>query len=397
MKPYYTADEAAEILGITLATLYAYVSRGLIRSELVGSDQRKRRYNAEDIDNLKERKESRHQPEKMVENALHFGAPVMESALTLIRDGRCYYRGYEAVELAKTYRIEQVAALLWTGSLENSDLFATTPEPFPKRCEEIRPFLDSLSPFEAFQVILPLAATEDLTSYDTRPEAVARTGVKILRWMAMLTAKTNTLKPTIAETLMPHQEKLMNRVLVLCADHELNASSFTARCVASTGSTPYAVIAAGLAALQGHKHGGHTERVQALFREVREPEQAQQVLANRLKRGEPIPGFGHKLYPQGDPRAQAIFEALEAHYPASSILALSQAIVEAAQKLTGLAPTIDLALVTLCQLFELPQGMPITLFALGRTVGWIGHAIEQYQLDRMIRPRARYIGELPKP
>lgn len=393
-KSYYTAEEAAAALGISIASLYAYASRGLIRSEASGGDQRKRRYSAEDVLKLKERKEK---PEKQIENALHFGTPILESALTLITDGVCYYRGHNVLELAQTHSIESVAALLWTGSFDGTNPFDVPPEPLPETFQQIQPHLSTLTPFEAFQVLLPLAGAADFTAYDTRPEAVIRTGVRIVRWMALTAARIESPGTTLARTIQagwasnnPHAEKLFNMALVLCADHELNASSFTARCVASTGSTPYAVVSAGLAALQGHKHGGHTERVEALFREVGEPQLAHAVLAGRLKRGESIPGFGHRLYPDGDPRAQVLLAALEEIKP--DALALTYAIIEAAEKLTGQQPTIDTALVTLAQTMKLPPAAPITLFALGRTVGWIGHAIEQYQTDRMIRPRARYIG-----
>src|SRR5690606_13971117 len=102
---------------------------------------------------------------------------------------------------------------------------------------------------------------------------------------------------------LPAADRLLTAALVLCADHELNVSSFTARCVASAGSTPYQVVQAGLAALQGTKHGGHTARAGALLDEIGEPENARNALGARLRRGESIPGFGHVLYPDGDPRA----------------------------------------------------------------------------------------------
>jgi citrate synthase len=120
-----------------------------------------------------------------------------------------------------------------------------------------------------------------------------------------------------------------------------------------------------------------------------------QTLAGYLKRGEGIPGFGHPLYPQGDPRGRLLLELTRAAYPESPPVALAQAVVAEAFALIGQYPTIDLGLVTLAQVLGLPAGGAITLFALGRTIGWIGQAIEQYQLDRIIRPRAHYIGKQP--
>src|SRR5689334_23261744 len=122
-SPYLTAQEAADALGISISTLYAYVSRGMIRSEASGADPRARRYSAEDVERLKSRKESRHDPEIAAKSALHLGTPVLESAITLIEDGRLYYRGHDAVKLARDATVEQVAALLWTGDL-NADTSA---------------------------------------------------------------------------------------------------------------------------------------------------------------------------------------------------------------------------------------------------------------------------------
>jgi citrate synthase len=155
------------------------------------------------------------------------------------------------------------------------------------------------------------------------------------------------------------------------------------------------VVLAGLAALQGVKHGRVSERVEAFWREAGTPEGVRSALANYLKRGEAIPGFGHPLCSQGDPRGRLLMELTTATYPESPVVMLAQTITAAAFELIGEYPTIDFGLVTLAQTLGLPPGGAITLFALGRTIGWIGHAIEQYQLDRIIRPRAQYTGKQP--
>lgn len=400
---YFTAQQAARELGITLPTLYAYVSRGLIRSEVADSSKRTRRYRAEDVQKLKERQEQRRDPTKVVESALHWGAPVLESAITLLANDRLYYRGYDALTLATQRSVEEVAALIWTGELVSdiSALFGPVLSTLPSRCQAIRPHLADLPAVEAFQVLLPLAAADDLAAYDLRPAAVIQTGARILTLLTTIAADIES-PGSISQRLQqgwtptqPQAAALLNTALILCADHELNVSSFTARCVASAGSTPYQVVLAGLAALQGVNHGRMTERVEAFWREAGTPAGVRTALANYLRRGEAIPGFGHPLYPQGDPRGRLLMELTTATYPQAAAVRLAQAIAAAAFELINEYPTVDFGLVTLAQALDLPAGGAITLFALGRTIGWIGHAIEQYQLGRLIRPRAQYSGRPP--
>ncbi|HIP71407.1 MAG TPA: hypothetical protein EYH05_08440, partial [Anaerolineae bacterium] len=194
----------------------------------------------------------------------------------------------------------------------------------------------------------------------------------------------------------PQAADLFNAALVYCADHELNASAFTARVAASARATPYQVVIAGLSTLQGRLHGGVTGQVDAFLREVATPQQARRVIGDRLKRGELIPGFGHPLYPEGDPRGRALLAQVTAVLPDAPGTLLAQAVAQGMADTVGLQPNIDFALTALAWALELPPGAPLALFALGRTAGWIGQAIEQYQVGQLIRPRARYVGVRPK-
>ena len=406
---FLTAQEAAAELGVTLPTLYAYASRGMLRSEPVPGETRAKRYPREDVLRLKERKELRRDPERAAPKALHWGAPVLESAITLVENGRLYYRGHDAVVLARTWSVEEVAALIWTGERSAAaDLFAGEAVILP---DGLAALLDRrcLSPIERCQVAVPLAGAADLSAWDLRPRSVMRTGVRILRLLATTAAGAGSpasdsigsdpiaavLQSSWAPT-RPAAAEALGAALILCAEHELNVSAFTARCVASASATPWDVVSAGLAALKGGKHGGYTERVEALFREAGTAERARETVAARLRRGEEIPGFGHTLYPDGDPRGAALLEIAAAMSRDSSTSDLATALIEAARELIGEHPTVDFGLVTLARGLGLPERTPLALFALGRSIGWIGHALEEYALDRLIRPRAAYVGEIPE-
>ena len=186
---------------------------------------------------------------------------------------------------------------------------------------------------------------------------------------------------------------VLRRCLVLIADHELNASTFVARCVASTGATPYAVVAAALGALSGRRHGGASARAEALFAEFARGGDPLAVMAGRLARGEDLPGFGHFLYPDGDPRALAILAALGRAVPRTC--PLIETAAAAGIRLTGGHPNVDFALAATAAGLGLPQNAALALFVIGRTAGWIAHAIEQYENGTLIRPRARYTGLRP--
>jgi citrate synthase len=294
--------------------------------------------------------------------ALTWGAPVLESGISLIQDGKLYYRGQDVVKLAHEASFEEVAELLWG-------------QPFGSPMPPPHVQLDLPNPIERFAVMLPQAALLDPAALALTPTAVAQAGTRIITLMR--------------QGLVKH--RAVEAALILAADHELNVSAFTARCVASAGASPYQVVIAGLAALQGSKHGGHCERVEALFAETDRPERAATVLAGRLRRGEGIPGFGQPLYPDGDPRGRALL-ALAAEIGPDPVAA---ALVVAARDLLQEHPTIDFGLVTLARALGLPPGAALGLFALGRTAGWIAHALEQYASGVMIRPRAHYTGPAP--
>jgi len=381
-----------------LPTLYAYVSRGMVRSEAAEGKRRSRRYRAEDVRALLERKERRRDPEGVVEGALRWGAPVLESGITLVDGGRLFYRGRDVEGLVSEAGIEEVAALIWTGDAGLAvEIFPGGAEGLSPRVRGTLRTLEGLPPVELFQALLPVASAEDPVGYDLRPAGVVGTGARVLRLMAGVVGGGG--EGRTAEALRrgwcpgePGAAALLDAALVFCADHELPVSTFAARCVASSGATPYAVVQAGLAALGGTRHGGQTELAEVFLDEVAGSGDARKVIAGRLRRGDGLPGFGHPLYPDGDPRGAGLLRIVAGSLPGSPAVGLSGAVVEEVEELTGELPTVDLALATVARALGLPAGGAVALFAVGRTVGWIGHAIEQYASNQLIRPRARYVG-----
>ena len=184
---------------------------------------------------------------------------------------------------------------------------------------------------------------------------------------------------------------MIRRALVLLADHELNASTFTVRCAASTGLNLYDAIIAGLVALKGPKHGGAGVLAAQLLKTLANGEVAP-VIRERVALGERFAGFGHGVYKHGDPRARALLEALAR---SGADRKLTHEIPERIAEATGEFVNIDYALAVLVHTLGLPPGHELVLFSMARTVGWIAHACEQLRHGRLIRPRARYVGPAP--
>lgn len=393
MAPHLTAAEAAALLGVSRQTLYAYVSRGLLRAQ-PADDPRERRYARDEVEQLAGRRARGRQPREVARATLDWGLPVLASAITLIEDGRLYYRGEPAERLAATATLEQVAALLW--QCEADAAFAPAAPALPPdwpACAEAR----AGQPLaERLPTLLALAASDaDSAAWQRDPQRVAAAAGALLRIvLACMLGRAPSAEPLHLQCRDAWQldeagAELVRTALVLCADHELNASSFTARCVASTGASLKAAVLAGLAALSGGRHGGATARVEAWWDELDRAGNAGAALHARLARGDGLPGFGHPLYPHGDPRAQVLLAQVLPLRPGW------RAMLEAAGRLTGGLPSIDVALVALRRHLGLPADAAFGLFAAGRTAGWIAHALEQRSEPGLIRPRAAYVGPPP--
>jgi citrate synthase len=397
---YVNASEAAAALGVSRNSLYAYVSRGRLHAESDPRNPRASRYLTAEVERLRDQNQARLHPEVVARNTLNWGIPVLESSLTLIDGGRFYYRGRDAIALAEHQQFEDVVRLLWSpnGALELPDA------PIPGKTRDALARLRSLPVMERLQAILPFAAADDRAAFDIRNEAVTSRGWRILHLLtAAATLHGSDRSRSIAASLASGWKlrgraarRLLDMALILCADHELNVSAFAVRVAASTRSSPYDVVSAGLAALRGPRHGGYTARIESFLDEAKSPDEVRRTMADRLRRGEHVPGFGHPLYPDGDPRARVLFSAVEKVWPTSTATAFLRASRNAGRALLNDHPTLDYGLVILRRALGMPRGSALALFAVGRTCGWIAHAMEQYALEPIIRPRARYTGPTPE-
>ena len=391
---YLSAREASSELAISPATLYAYVSRGLIRSE-PSSDSRSHRYRAEDVRSLKERRTPSPEPRGM----RNFDAdlPVMDSAIATITEDGPIYRGVNCIDLAEADTLEHAATLLW--DVTGADPFS--PDNCPILSDEMRGVAAAASqaaPIDRAIAVLALAASADPRAFTRADEGRAMVGGRILRLVvATMLNRAPSARPLhrqIAQAWAPdhpHAADLIRRALVLLADHELNASTFTVRCAASTGLNLYDATIAGLVALKGPRHGGAGVLAAQLVKMLADREVAP-VVRERVALGERFAGFGHGVYKHGDPRARALLAALARSGAAAK---LTFEIPERIAEATGEFVNIDYALAVLIHTLGLAAGNELVLFAMARTVGWVAHASEQLRHGGLIRPRARYIGPAP--
>ncbi len=373
------AEEATERLSVRPQTLYAYVSRGRVQVRPDPGDPRRSLYRAADIAALRERKSRSRKIAEVAQGAIAWGEPVLASAIMTVSAGRLFYRGRDAVELAEAETLEGVARLLRGG---HGAALKRTDRPRPPEAPDMHS--------RAFLALAQRAGT-DPPARGRNPLALAVEAATLLDVLTDAVAGQvgggaihNRL--ALAWGLGPGGPgaDLIRRALVLLADHELNPSAFAARVAASTGASLAAAALAGLSALSGPRHGGAPAAIQNLVDEAARIGAAA-AIGQRLAEDRLIPGFGHQLYPDGDPRAAYLLARFNSP-------ARYQALREAVQRATGEAPNVDFALTSLSESLGLPKDAPFAIFAIARCAGWIAHAIEQGQSGALIRPRARYVG-----
>jgi len=385
------AEDAAACLGVSRATLYAYVSRGLVEARPHPEDPRRSLYSRDDISRLAGEKARGRQPERVARATLDWGLPALSSRITLIEGGRLFYRGRDAVQLSLSASLEETARLLW--QCEADDPFRMPERATPGRSAR-RDLASMAHTVDRCLASLAAGGVHGRMTWRRDARHLSPDAAALLRLIAGAVTASSPDSGAIhrrmarAWSIGPRHADMLRAALVLCADHELNASAFAVRVVASTGASLAACLMGGLAALSGPLHGGTTSLVEILLDEAERRRDAATVVEERLRRGDVLPGFGHRLYPHGDPRARALLRLLPADRTRETLIA-------AMAEIDGRRPNIDFALVALRRALGLPHGSALSIFAVGRAAGWIAHALEQQGEGKLIRPRARYVGPAP--
>ncbi|MFF1493391.1 citrate synthase [Streptomyces sp. NPDC058304] len=394
--------QAAELLGVKPATVYAYVSRGQLtsRRDPVG---RGSSFDAREVEDLARRSRR--------EAAAPPGAELsVRTSLTLIEPDRYYFRGVDAVELASRHRYEEVAEWLWTGTLPSGVRFTAPPQALAAARRAVAALPEHSGPIDRLRVATAAAAVADPLRFDLSAEAVlgsARCLIPTLvgalpevgppgwrgdgRLARQLWTRLTAREPD------PDALATLDLALALLIDHDLAASTLAVRVAASARAHPYAAVSAGLGALEGPLHGAAGRLAHRMLVEALERGGAAPVVADHLRAGRRVPGLGHRLYEGEDPRATALFARLENVPQAGPALAAAREVVATtAARRGGLHANVDLALAVLTVSCGMPAEAGETVFAVSRTAGWIAHALEEYQERPLrMRPSGQYQGPRP--
>jgi len=368
MQEWLSRDEALARLGVRPQTLYAYVSRGLIERRAEAADPRRSEYRGDDILALTKRRARGRRTASIAASAMAWGEPVIPTRISTVAHGQLIFRGRPAVELADSATLEEVAALLWEQPTATFPIARGDGDAFRALAALIagaKPMIGRAPARLAQEAAVAVAAIAGAFG----AEGDGPIHQRLARGWSLDAAGVD----------------LVRRALVLLADHELNPSTFAARVAASTGAPMAACLMAGLSTLSGPKHGGAGAALAALAAEAR-ANGVEIAVARWLAAGHGLPGFGHPLYPHGDPRAAALLPLVRLD---PMLAELRDAIVDATEAL----PNIDFALLAISFATGLPPDAPFRLFATARGVGWAAHAIEQSASGAAIRPRAQYVGE----
>jgi citrate synthase len=369
-------EDALSELKVQRQTLYAYVSRGLVRARPDDDDPRRSLYSSGDIRKLRGRRRGARRRSEVAAGAISWGEPVLESAISTIRDGDLIYRGRSVQDLAEKATLEDIARLLW----KSDAALETARGKISGATAKARAF-----------AFLSHRAASDAPTLGRNPAALQRDAWSILSGLADAlsgSAGEGKLHLRLARALgvKGRATDMIRRALVLMSDHELNPSTFAVRIAASTGAPLAACVLAGLATLAGPLHGEAASRALVQLDRLVAARDVAAEVRGMIARGDAIAGWSHPLYPDGDIRALNLLRALK---PGPAIARALRAI----EHETGDKPNCDAALAAMTRELGLPDEATFSIFALARMTGWLAHAMEQRETGRIIRPRARYVGD----
>lgn len=416
LTDYATAAEALALLKVRPQTLYAYVSRGWIRS-VAQKGLKKKLYSREDLARVGRRQLARSGHGPVAASAMNWGEPIFATSITEITEQGPRYRGQLAADLVRTgVAFERVAELLWTGALPAAAT-RTTVWPVPRPARALAGLTQTLAAsgagdnvLEAFaMVVLMLGMRRGPVAQRLQQGhtlAAAREIMQTLAGCCGFVGPANAFLPLrkgqgLVDGLMQSlgmaptdgNREALRAVLILMADHELPPGTLSARVVASTGGTLHSCLASALCATSGVDVGRMYGRVEDFLGRP----QGRSVLVRRAHKlhaaGQRVPGFDHPLYPKGDPRAAVLLDIARARSDGSRELRAIFGFLDDIRASAGLLPRQELAVVVLCRALGLPRQAAAALFALGRTAGWVAHVQEQRAGGTLLRPRAQFVGD----
>lgn len=404
-EKYFNGSQAAEFLGVKSATLYAYASRGMIES-VPAQSGRERAYRLSDL--IKLRQSSRGFKSQKDTDGPTWTGPVIKSAITEIRADGHRYRGQSALALAaKGQAFEQIAELLWETEGSELEWKSTRPIALPKHLKTLASaevdYLDLL------KVLIASAEISDPVTRKLLSDDIFGTARRLIVTMSITPGLgenrdqfvsdgpypvAQTLLSALCGVKSKEKSEIINSALVLCADHELNASALAARIAASCDASLYSSLLSALGTFSGSLHGLASQRAEDTVHNSLKFKSTSAWLKEFLKHSERIPGFGTELYENGDPRAKFMIHAARPYASKHQQLKRLLEIVDCVSEQLDLKPNLDIGLAAITYALSLPPGSGSTIFAVSRTAGWIAHSIEQRTYGGIIRPRARYIGKL---
>jgi citrate synthase len=336
-------------------------------------------------------------------------------------DGRLAYRGYDVRTLGEHSTWEETACLLVLGSLPTSAelrLFSNQVKAGQKLAPGMVRLLKSLPQNDAMgalrATLAAIALDHPVKVPPNRDDALAQasrllgvTPTIVAAWHRLRSGQRpvlprkslgfaeNFLSMVLGTTPAPSAVKALDVALILRADNELNPSTFAARVTAATGADVFGCVLAGISALAGPRHGWHTRNVMAALEEIGTPEQVGGWVKERLARKAKIAGFGHQVYQGEDPRTELLRGLAESECQRAGLWPLFKTARELEMTVlreTGQYPIVDFYLAPLYRAIGFPVDLFTAVFAVSRMSGWVAHILEQYGDDRLLRPRAEYIG-----